>query len=233
MKSNKKHCPKCGTEITDAKAKTCTECGSKLNTPIFKKWWFWVVIAAIVIALATGGGNSSDSTDTTNDTTNSTTNDSGAGVSLEYKNALKQAKSYSDTLHMSKQAIYDQLVSEYGEKFPADAAQYAIDNLNADYKTNALKKAKSYSDTMYMSKQGIYDQLISQYGEKFTEEEAQYAIDNLNADYKANALKKAKYAGDFTFEALKSFNRIPDELMEDALIFLAKSGRYLMKKIME
>jgi hypothetical protein len=32
-------------------------------------------------------------------------------------------------MDMSSSAIYDQLVSEYGEKFTADEAQYAIDNL--------------------------------------------------------------------------------------------------------
>lgn len=30
-------------------------------------------------------------------------------------------------MHMSKAGIYDQLTSEYGEGFEADAAQYAID----------------------------------------------------------------------------------------------------------
>ena len=30
---------------------------------------------------------------------------------------------------MSPSAIYDQLVSEYGEQFTAEEAQYAIDNL--------------------------------------------------------------------------------------------------------
>ena len=33
-------------------------------------------------------------------------------------------------MHMSKQKIYDQLTSEYGEKFTAEEAQYAIDNLD-------------------------------------------------------------------------------------------------------
>lgn len=103
----------------------------------------------------------------------------GKEPTTEEKNALKKAEIYSSTMHMSKQAIYDQLTSEYGEKFQADAAQYAIDNLQADFKTNALEKAKSYQNTMSMSKSAIYEQLISQYGEKFTEEEAQYAIDNL------------------------------------------------------
>ena len=113
-------------------------------------------------------------------------------VPTEYKNALKKAKQYSSIMHMSKQGIYDQLTSEYGEGFPEDAAQYAIDNVDADWEANALEKAKTYSDTMHMSKRGIYDQLISEYGEKFTEDEAQYAIDNIEADWNENALAKAK-----------------------------------------
>lgn len=102
------------------------------------------------------------------------------GVSIEFKNALKSAQTYSDYMHMSKQGIYDQLVSEYGEKFPADAAQYAIDNVKADWNKNALETAKDYQETMSMSKSAIYDQLISEYGEKFTASEAQYAIDHLD-----------------------------------------------------
>ena len=82
-------------------------------------------------------------------------------------------------MHMSKQGIYDQLTSEYGDKFTAEAAQYAVDNLDVDYKENALKSAETYQETMAMSPAAIKDQLTSEYGEKFTEEEAQYAIDNL------------------------------------------------------
>lgn len=104
----------------------------------------------------------------------------GQKPSAEYSNALKKAESYSRTMHMSKKAIYDQLTSEYGEQFPADAAQYAIDNMTADWNANALAKAKSYQNTMHMSKSAIYDQLISEYGEQFTKEEAQYAIDHLD-----------------------------------------------------
>ena len=104
----------------------------------------------------------------------------GKEPSTEYKNALKQAESYSKTLNMSKQAIYDQLVSQYGGKFPADAAQYAIDNMEADWNANALASAKSYQSTLNMSKSAIYDQLISQYGGKFTKDQAQYAIDHLD-----------------------------------------------------
>ncbi len=112
-------------------------------------------------------------------------------VTAEYRVALEKARSYSNSLYMSKQGIYDQLTS-FVEGFPEDAAQYAVENLNADYNANALKKAKDYSDSLYMSKQGIYDQLTSPYGEKFTESEAKYAIDNLVTDYNRNALEKAK-----------------------------------------
>ncbi len=82
-------------------------------------------------------------------------------------------------MHMSKEGIYNQLTSEYGEKFPAEAAQFAIDHLKVDYKEAALKKAKTYQKEMSMSKQAVYDQLVSEYGERFTPEEAQYAVDNL------------------------------------------------------
>ena len=82
-------------------------------------------------------------------------------------------------MHMSKQGIYDQLTSEYGEKFPADAAQYAIDNVKSDWNANALAKAKMYQDQMNMSASAIHDQLTSEYGEQFTADEADYAIANL------------------------------------------------------
>lgn len=104
----------------------------------------------------------------------------GKEPTTEEKNALKKAESYSKTMHMSKQKIYNQLTSSYGEGFTSEAAQYAIDNLQADYNTNALEKAKTYQSSMHMSKQKIYEQLTSSYGEGFTKEQAQYAIDHLD-----------------------------------------------------
>lgn len=103
----------------------------------------------------------------------------GKKPTVGQSNALKKAEQYSKLMHMSKRGLYDQLTSEYGEGFTAEEAQYAIDNVNADWKANALEKAKSYQTNLNMSKSSIYQQLISEYGEKFTTEEAQYAIDNL------------------------------------------------------
>ena len=134
----------------------------------------------------------------------------GVEPSKEYKNALKKAESYSKTMHMSKQGIYEQLTSEYGENFPADAAEWAMEHLEADWNANALAKAESYSKTMHMSKQGIYEQLTSEYGEGFTAEEAQYAVDNVQADWNANALAKAKSYQD---SMSMSKNSIYDQLI--------------------
>jgi hypothetical protein len=80
---------------------------------------------------------------------------------------------------MSKAGLYDQLTSEYGEQFSAEAAQYAVDNVVADWNANALAKARTYQDDMSMSPAAIHDQLTSEYGEQFTASEADYAIANL------------------------------------------------------
>ncbi len=101
-------------------------------------------------------------------------------IPAEYKSALNKATTYANTLHMSKQGVYDQLVSQYGEKFSIAAAQYAIENMKADWNANALAKAKTYQNTMNMSPAAIHDQLTSKYGEKFTQAEADYAIQHLN-----------------------------------------------------
>lgn len=99
-------------------------------------------------------------------------------VSIEYENALTQAKMYNQNLSLSKDGLFRQLTSEYGGQFSEDAANYAIEHLDADYKAAALEKAKSYQSGLSMSKNAIYDQLVSD-AEGFTEEEAEYAIEHL------------------------------------------------------
>ena len=188
-------CKSCAKEIATS-AKSCPGCGAKNKKPIYKRVWFWVIAIIIVIG-ATGGSGTDDSKEinsgnieseqevSQNNSKNTTAENKSENkvennIPTEYKSALRKAKLYADTMNMSKTGIYDQLTSEYGEKFTVEAAQYAIDNITVDWKENALKKAKSYQETMSMSPAAIYDQLTSEYGEKFTAEEAQYAIDNLN-----------------------------------------------------
>ncbi|MCJ0933581.1 Ltp family lipoprotein [Mammaliicoccus sciuri] len=122
-----------------------------------------------------------DLSDSNNDNeSNSSNNDNNDdGVSREFKNALKSAQDYQEVMPMSKAGLYDQLTSSAGDQYPEDAAQYAIDNLEADYKENALKSAESYQEIMPMSDKELFDQLTSDAGDKYTQEEAQYAIDNI------------------------------------------------------
>ena len=101
-----------------------------------------------------------------------------ASTNSEYSAALGKAKSYNSLFHMSKKRMYRQLTSEF-DKFSNDAAQYAIDHLEADYKYNALFNAKNYRKLFNMSKSGLFNQLTS-YIDGFTEEEANYAIQHLD-----------------------------------------------------
>lgn len=129
----------------------------------------------------TGATVSDDKIDLTVDTTDHYNRQQEiANATPEQSSALTKARSYSTMMHMSRQGIYDQLTSEYGEKFSPDAANWALDHLDADYNANALAKAKDYQSTMAMSPEAIRDQLTSQYGEKFTPDEADYAIEHLN-----------------------------------------------------
>lgn len=107
-------------------------------------------------------------------------NSSSKGITSEQSNALAMAESYSDSQHLSKNDIYDQLVSPYGGKFNPSDAKFAVDNIaGVNWDQNALETAKKYSNDLHLSKNDIYDQLVSKYGGKFTSEQANYAINHL------------------------------------------------------
>ncbi len=173
-------CKTCSKEIA-SNSKNCPSCGAKNKKPFYKKIWVWIVVILIFGAIGSGGSDETEVTAAIEPevTQNQQTEVVVESVPTEYKSALKKAILYSDTMSMSKAGLYDQLTSEYGEQFSQEAAQYAIDNVVADWNENALKKAITYQETMSMSPNAIYDQLISEYGEQFTAEEAQYAVDNL------------------------------------------------------
>lgn len=244
-------CKHCGEEIA-ASAKVCPHCGGKNKKPIYKKWWFWVIVIIVIIAIMPKNDTKPDTTavpettapvlqEVVKETEKATVEDDSTEaqpaeteaptetepedtVPSEFKSALKKAKTYSSLMNMSKQGIFDQLTSEYGEKFPEDAATYAIENLDVDWNQNALKKAEDYCKTMHMSKRGVYDQLISEFGEKFTEEEAQYAIDHLDVDWNELALKSAQ-----NYQSLMDMSRsaIYDQLVSEyGEKFTAEEAQY-------
>ncbi|WP_240484141.1 Ltp family lipoprotein [Corynebacterium sputi] len=175
----------------------------KQKKPVYKRGWFIavaVVFGLVVVGTAIGGGEESSTTASADadtavieeaaieepvEATQAVEREEAPeptseteSVPVEYRNALRSAETYVNMLNMSEQGVYDQLTSSV-EGFSPEAAQYAIDNIDADYNKAALESAKIYQDMMAMSTPAIYDQLVSQYGEKFTPEQAQYAVDNL------------------------------------------------------
>ena len=164
------------------------------EAPKKKSWVKWVVGGCgclLLVSLLIGGCSVlviSGSDDEDADTKTSASADPAPAeteekaeddVPSDHASALRSAETYSDMMHMSKQGIYDQLTSEY-DQYSEEAAQYAIDNIDADWNENALESAKSYRETLNMSPDAIHDQLTSEYGGKFTEEEADYAIEHLD-----------------------------------------------------
>ena len=97
-------------------------------------------------------------------------------VPMEHKMALKAAEQYLRTMPFSKQGLYRQLTADAGNKFPPEAAQYAVDNVKTDWKENAAKAAANYLKMMPMSRDELVNQLTSDAGDQYTLEEAQYGV---------------------------------------------------------
>lgn len=203
-----KKCKACKMEI-DSKATKCPHCQADQRGWFGRHPILTVIIVLFVIGLIGSASKGGSSTSTTTpkaetvanevkneepltETTETASNPVATvqptaitatkqpEVPVEYKSALNKATTYANTMHMSKRGVYDQLVSSYGEKFSAEAAQYAVDNVKADWNANALAKAETYQKTMSMSPSAIHDQLTSEAGEKFTQAEADYAIQHLS-----------------------------------------------------
>ena len=176
----------------------------KVKKPFYKRVWFWL-LAVVVVFIAIGSqGGSDDAKNTVAETTKESVTEVSSAESVaestvveeetettettettieevtqeesvprEYRNALSTAESYLGWAGMSEQGLREQL--EF-EKYPSDAIDYALANVDVDYNEQALAKAKSYDDWASMSDSQLYDQLIF---EGFTDEQAQYALDNL------------------------------------------------------
>ncbi|WP_373815964.1 Ltp family lipoprotein [Jeotgalibaca porci] len=126
-------------------------------------------------------------------------------ASREQQNALQTAQRYLNFTAFSKESLYDQLLFE---KFPEDAAQFAVDNIDVNWDKQALDKANSYLDFSAFSSPGLYDQLVY---EGFTTEQTSYAINNIQVDWNEQALQKA-----ISYLEFSSFS---DQGLYDQLIY--------------
>ena len=132
-------------------------------------------IALVACSSNTGKKEDSKASEAKTEQSSSSTATEDPNVSSEFKAALKKAKSYSKTVHLSKEGMVKQL-TEF-DKFPEDAVQYAVENAGIDWKKDAVEKAKSYQKTVGLSNEALKNQLTQ--FDNFTDDEAQYAIDHL------------------------------------------------------
>lgn len=81
-------------------------------------------------------------------------------IPLKYYQALNRANAYSDTLHMPKADIYEQLISAYGDYFPADAAQYAVDHLTNVWEPEEPEPVPTAQDNAEMASSDMTGQAV-------------------------------------------------------------------------
>lgn len=156
--------------------------------PVHKRWWFWlVVIGGIALVsllnampslgelVAAEPASTVTATETRDTAKPEPVTDNSAPK--EHQSALVRADRLANKRHMSKAEVYRTLTSDaFG--FPDESAQYAIENIDADWRNNALEKARYFQDERQKSHAETHRILASDtYG--FTEDEADYAIANL------------------------------------------------------
>ena len=72
---------------------------------------------------------------------------------------------------------------DYGDKFSAEAADYAVKNVKADWKENAYYNAKTYKEYGEKSNAEIERYMRNVDSNKFSDKEIDYAIEKLNREY--------------------------------------------------
>lgn len=176
---------------------------------IYERFWFWLVLIVLIAGIASSVLHSKHSTSTKNNNNHSSTN-STASISSEQKsykteetaeskaltseekaldgltgNTLaqtEQAINYLQTLHLSKQGLYDQLTSEYGSQMTPEDANTVIGRLEplVNWNNLAVLSAQTYRNTLSLTGQALLEQLTSEYGSKFPIDQAQYGVDHVD-----------------------------------------------------
>lgn len=91
-------------------------------------------------------------------------------ASVSQQNAADKAGEYLSLMGFSRDGLVAQL--EF-DGFPAEDAQWAVDNIEVDWNEQAAKKAQEYMAVMSFSRTALIDQLTF---DKFTPEQAEYGV---------------------------------------------------------
>jgi hypothetical protein len=145
-------------------------------------WAFIIFLAALVVIFDAVDAPESDST-AAQQTASTGTSHAAAQPATAPKpasrpeettaqqNARAKAENYLDSMAFSRSGLISQL--EY-EGFTTSDAEYAVANVDVNWRDQAVKKAKDYLDSMAFSRSGLIEQL--EY-EGFTTEQATYGVD--------------------------------------------------------
>lgn len=197
-----------GTEHVDKtrKVQTAPQSGSTEVTQEPKKggWLKWALLALLALLLLgllfwflnrDGGDDdaaapatttSATATATTSPAESSATSETAtegvaAGAQADPQSALADAQAFVDSpVPFSYQGLYDHLISAEGGEYTPEAAQFAVDNVNADWNHEAAEAAQGYAANFDMTPEAILDELGAADGGKFTPEQAQAGVATLS-----------------------------------------------------
>ena len=170
-------------------------------------------------------------------TKETTTADPLGNLSTEQKNAIMAAQKYIAYAGFSKKDLIQQLSSEYGDNYPEDVAEYAVQYLEendlVDWKAEAIESAKSYLDFSGFSRIGLISQLTSEYGSQYTEEEAVSAVEYLEekglVDWKQEAVESAQsYLNFSSFSRSELYDQLTSKYGEN---FTAEEAEYALSQV--
>ncbi|BDR54415.1 hypothetical protein KIMH_05260 [Bombiscardovia apis] len=107
-------------------------------------------------------------------------------ITPQYAEAVDKAQNYADSMHLSEEALRDELTVK-DSHYSQDIAQYAIERIHADYPENALFQARGLED------QGVKDpamlmKRLTSAEFKFTPADCEYALRNLFPDDIVNSV---------------------------------------------
>ena len=145
------------------------------------------IVLAIVVLIVGCGMLLDAGTTTTDEKVQEVSEEKGEDITadwtMEQKNAFEAGYSYIDLMSFSKQGLIEQLSSEYGDNYPQDVAEFAVqaleDNDMVDWDVECEEAAQDYLDNMSFSKQELIEQLSSEYGDQFTVEQAERAVEKV------------------------------------------------------
>lgn len=177
-----------------------------------------IAVSAMVIVIAGAFGFSLTQDATVEDNINDgasgivdevNDNINNMGASSDGEAALAYAREKLDVSHYSESQLREELVNEYGEVYTEDAADYALNNIDADWNAEALEAAESYIRHSHYSYDGLIHQLSSPSSNDYTAEQARYAADNVEADWYAEALEAAD-----SYWSNQNIDLTPEELRD-------------------